>query len=489
MTTTRRGRSLFWVIAGALALTGVVGTLAQTLVVDAVLRPLEARETRTRARLATSRLAAEFAAREQRPDSVAVAAMLERTAADVELRFATLIYRDRAGWATGEPARRAQPAIDWLAHGPRREPANDGPRSLVPPRSYTVFAREPATWKGQVIGELVALRPARPPSGAGSPLSNALLLSLPIALVTSLVVGLLIVRILVRRLRALETLAAQVAGGDLSVRVDDRAGDEIGRLAQRLNTMTEHLAAARRSVEEHEAQRQQLFADITHELATPLTSIRGCTETLLDPNVQMSSEERARYLDDILAESSRLDRMIRDLFELARLEAGAPALDFEDLDWVALGRNVTQRFAKRFEAAGLALTWGDSANEAWIRADGHRMEQILENLLRNALRYVPAPGRVALAIRPVAGAEPVSYRLTVVDDGPGLPAEEMAHLFERFYRGGGARGREAAEEQEGSGLGLAIVREIVLRHGGDTRARAGTPRGLLIEVDLPARRA
>src|SRR5258705_2314136 len=121
------------------------------------------------------------------------------------------------------------------------------------------------------------------PSVFRSLCANALLQAIPIAFVATVLVGLVIVRILVRRLRALETLAAQVAGGDLSVRVDDRGGDEIGRLAERLNTMTEHLATARRSVEEHESQRQQLFADITHELATPLTSIRGCTETLLEP--------------------------------------------------------------------------------------------------------------------------------------------------------------------------------------------------------------
>jgi signal transduction histidine kinase len=241
-------------------------------------------------------------------------------------------------------------------------------------------------------------------------------------------------------------------------------------------------------VEEHESQRQQLFADITHELATPLTSIRGNTETLLDPHVAMSVEERTRYLDDILAASRRLDRLIRDLFELARLEAGAPGLEFEDLDWVALARNVTQRYAKRFEAAGLTLSWEERVPEAWVRGDGLRLEQVLENLLRNALRYVPARGRVAIAIGRADG-DPGQVRLTVADDGPGLPAEDLAHLFERFYRGRDARPRKPGEERDGSGLGLAIVREIVLRHGGHVSARAGDPRGLVIEVDLPLRSA
>lgn len=481
----RRGRSLFWVIVGALALTAVIGTFAQTLIVDAVLRPLESRDARARGRLATSRLVAQFAAREVRPDSAAVAVMLERTAEDVELRFGTLLYRDDAGWDVGYPARRTQAALEFLIRG---APPPGSENRFGAPRNYTVFAREPAIWQGQKIGEIIALRPARGPMGPGSSIANALLLSLPIALAAALAVGVLIVRLLVRRLRALELLASRVAGGDLSVRVDDESGDEIGRLAERLNTMTAHLATAKRSVEEHEAQRQQLFADITHELATPLTSIRGGAETLVDPNVRMSEEERARYLDDILAASRRLDRLIRDLFELARLEAGAPALEFENLDWVALGRNVTQRYFKRFESAGLKLRWNDTLPEAWVRADGLRMEQVLENLLRNALRYVPAPGEVSVGITRPSGNSG-HFRLTVADDGPGLPPDELTHLFERFYRGRDARPRAADDDRDGSGLGLAIVREIILRHGGETRARPRDPRGLVIEVDLPARRA
>jgi len=482
---TRKGRSLFWVIVAALSLTAIIGTFAQTLVVDAVLRPLESRDTRARARLAVSRMVAQFAAREQRPDSAAVAVMLERTVEDVDLRSGTVLYRDDQGWDVGHPSRRTQAALEFLDQGAPQPGAEQRPGG---PRNYMVFAREPALWKGQKVGELISLRPTRGPMGPGSPFANALLLSLPIALAASLAVGVVIVRMLVRRLRGLELLASRVAGGDLTVRVADESGDEIGRLAERLNTMTEHLAAARRSVEEHEAQRQQLFADITHELATPLTSIRGGTETLLDPNVRMSDAERARYLDDILAASSRLDRLIRDLFEVARREAGAPPLESENLDWVALARNVTQRYVKRFESAGLELRWNDTLPEAWVRADGLRMEQVLENLLRNALRYVPSPGEVCVGISRVPG-DASRFRLTVADDGPGLPADEITHLFERFYRGRGARPRAADEERDGSGLGLAIVREIVLRHGGETRARARDPRGLVIEVDLPTRPA
>jgi len=284
---------------------------------------------------------------------------------------------------------------------------------------------------------------------------------------------------------AMETLAARVAEGDLSVRIADRSGDEIGRLAERLDRMTERLADARARVEESDRQRRQLFADITHELATPLTSIRGYAETLLDPQVSVSGDERGRFVRGVLEEARRLDRLIRDLFDLARLEAGATQLLRERLDWVALCRNTAQRFATRFADAGLRMEWDQTVPEAWIEADGHRMEQVLENLLGNALRYVPTGGRVGLSLTSTNGAG--TFRLRVDDDGPGLSDEELSHVFERFYRAAGARG-SASRDGGGSGLGLAIVREIVERHGGSVRAEASLPHGLAITIELPRQR-
>jgi signal transduction histidine kinase len=312
-------------------------------------------------------------------------------------------------------------------------------------------------------------------------------------MLASVVAGLVVIRLLVRRLRSMETLAARVAEGDLTVRIGDASGDEIGRLAEQLDRMTEKLATARRDLESHEQQRRQLFADITHELATPLTSIRGLAETMVDPEVPMSPEERSRYLSGLLEESRRLDRLIRDLFELARLEAGATELRPERLDWVALSRNTVERFAPRFREAGIELTWRTDAQEAWIEVDGFRLEQVLDNLLVNALRYVPRGGQVELSLSPqwtVATAAPSSFQLRVEDNGLGIPAEEIPRVFERFYRGTGAlRGANAggrASRNEGSGLGLAIVREIVERHGGTVRAETRVPHGLVISIELPA---
>src|SRR5258706_5081944 len=249
--------------------------------------------------------------------------------------------------------------------------------------------------------------------------------------------------------------------------------------------MTEPIAGALDLLEAPERRRRQLFADITPDLAAPLSSIRGYAETLLDPRVPVSEEERARYLSGVMDEARRLDRLIRDLFELARLEAGAAPLAREPLDWAALCRNTIERFAPRFRDARLALAWRPGLEEAWIEADGHRIEEVLENLLANALRYVPPGGSVEVALGRVSGGES-RFALTVGDDGPGLAPEELPHVFERFYRGAGAQAAGNPDDR-GSGLGLPIVREIVERHGGRVHAEPRVPHGLAIVVELPAK--
>ncbi len=515
MTPGPRGRSLFWTISGMFLLAVVLGTLVQVFVAVAVLRPLEAREARARAEVVASGLAADIATAAQPLRPTELDSLLAEHRSGLGNRPGLIAYRspegqvhtappergrflaralaehggpggtgrEGGGLEGGPPGRPLPPeAQEGDRRGPPRGPAE--PHEPGPPGRFDLVVRRPVVRGPEQLGEVFVVRPLRPPGFLFQ--SQTALLFFPIAVIVSVLMGFALVRMLVRRLRAMEMLAARVADGDLTVRIGDARGDEIGRLAQRLDRMTERLAEARARVEATEQQRRQLFADITHELATPLTSIRGYAETLLDPGVPKSDDERGRFVRGVLEEARRLDRLIRDLFELARLEAGASPLEKETLDWAALCRNTAERFEPRFRAAGLALVWREPPPEAWIEADGHRLEQVLENLLVNALRYVPAGGEVTLALEPAPASEP-GFRLVVTDDGPGLPPAELAHVFERFYRAAGAPGADAASDRAGSGLGLAIVREIVQRHGGTVSARSLEPRGLAITIALPAR--
>jgi signal transduction histidine kinase len=483
MSRLWRGKSLFWTIAAIFLLTAAVGTMLQALVASAVLQPLEEREARARAELAASAVASSIAAVPGTLRGAELDTLLARHR--VAIRPAWIVYRPGDGTVVTSPPGR----ISAGPPGAGRDSLPSLPLGLRGGR-LEVLAHRSVTRGAEALGEVEVVRRMWPRGALGFLEPQASLLLFPVAILASAFAGLVLVRLLVRRLRAMEVLATRVAEGDLSVRIADRSGDEIGRLAEQLDRMTERLAAARDQLTENELQRRQLFADITHELATPLTSIRGYAETLLDPGVPVSPEERTNYVRGLLDESRRMDLLIRDLFELARLEAGASPLSVERIDWSALCRNTIDRFEPRFRKAGLTLAWAGPAGPAWIMADGRRMEQVLENLMVNALRYVPRGGRVEARLDAGTGPNP-KHRLSVSDDGLGIPGEELPLLFRRFYRSTATARRAGGEpgagrDPGGSGLGLAIVHEIVERHGGTAHAESRSPRGLVIVIELPA---
>ncbi|HET9951849.1 MAG TPA: HAMP domain-containing sensor histidine kinase [Candidatus Eisenbacteria bacterium] len=510
-----RSPSLLWTFAGAFFAVLAVAAALQWIVVSAVIAPLRRENQRSLAELVTRR----------------AAARIERLPADAppfEIRRALmgfqqpdgpqlLVYHgDRGEMVTSHmvprPARAAlvRSIGEWpiregagpMAPPPGMRPPDGspggGPMFDGPPHGhfgpmgggaslrFEVLCRDTIPGIDAPRGEVVALLVA----GPGQPRSpfeqRHLLFFLPLAIVVAGAAGLLLFRAQVTRLQALEGLATRVASGDLAVRVGDESPDEIGRLARQLDRMTAAMAADRERLERVDQERRRLFADISHELATPLTSIRGFAETLLNPDVSVSDAERSDYMKRMLAESEKLDLLIRDLLDLARLEGGSTPLERTRLDWAALCRNTVDRFEPRFRAEGLSLRWGGPLEEAWVLGDGRRLEQLLDNLLENARRYVPRGGSVEVFLDragPDAGAgvgAPGRFRLTVRDDGPGIAPGDLPHVFERFRRG------QATGDQSGSGLGLAIVAEIVQRHDGSVAAANREPHGALLTVELPA---
>lgn len=385
----------------------------------------------------------------------------------------------------GEPFRPGQPDPR-----PRRR-AQDFP----PLGNLRQVAEIAVVQGGEPLGRIVAVHPVQ---GAGFSLRSVdagpALLLLPTALVLAAVAGLAIIRLLTGRLRRLEALAERIASGDLAARIPEPGDDEIGRLGRELNRMASSLQSARAELEASTDQRRRLLADISHELATPLTSIRGYAETLLDAGVPTTPEERSQYLEHVLDEARRLELLIGDLFELSRLESGIGDFVPERLDLASLCEHTAERFRGRFEDAGLDLRF-ERSEPIWIEADGRRMEQVLENLLTNALRYVPATGSDGSDGRRDDGGGEVVVRsvrdgdqavLEVSDDGPGFSRQDLVHVFDRFYRS------EANAQVAGSGLGLAIVQEIVERHGGRVEAanRASAEdgaSGAVLRVVLPFR--
>jgi signal transduction histidine kinase len=331
--------------------------------------------------------------------------------------------------AAGPDERRPSPApFAWRAE-PRLEIVA---RATVQTDGSTLGETAVAT---SAAGEVAAVRPMHRLGWGPAPRRGTqLLLLLPLALVIAGAAGALMFRSVVRRVRRLEAFAARVADGDLQARIEEPGADELGRLGEQLNSMASRLQAARQQETEADQQRRQLFADITHELATPLTSIRGYTETILHANPALDASDQATALQHVFEDAQRMDRLLQDLLELTRLEAGAVEWTLERLNWTSLCHNTMTRLQPQFQEAGLDIRWDGPRTDTWIEADGRRMEQVAENLLTNALRYVPPGGTVLLSmrdLRPDAGV----CRLCVADDGPGFPPEDLPRVFERFYRG------------------------------------------------------
>jgi len=283
-----------------------------------------------------------------------------------------------------------------------------------------------------------------------------------------------------RRLRALERAARRLGTGDLTARAPDRGGDEIAAVASAFNAMASDLSARADALAASDRARRQLLADVSHELTTPVTAMRGYLETLTMPELTIDQATRGRYLGIISDETNRLERLIGDLLDLARLEGGGGTLAREPVAVADLFARAAARHGRAAQAADVAIETTIAPGAETVVGDRDRLEQAIQNLAANAIRYAPAGTAITLAAQPHAG----SVAITVADQGPGIPAEHLPHIFDRFYKADAAREGVSG----GSGLGLSIVKAIVERHGGSVSVDSG-PGRTLFTMRLAAHRS
>jgi signal transduction histidine kinase len=275
-----------------------------------------------------------------------------------------------------------------------------------------------------------------------------------------------------KRLRSLEAAARALGQGQIAVRADDRGGDEVSALARTFNGMAAELQARAAALSASDRARRQLLADVSHELMTPLTAMPGLA---VDPPT------RARYFDIVDRETYKLEAIIGDLLDLAKLEGGGSTLSIEPVAVADLFDRIAERHEPTLRARNITLEQ-HVPDDLELDADVQRLEQALQNVASNALRHTPDGGRVELRAEP-AGAH---VRITIRDTGPGIPPAHLPHIFDRFYKADQAR--TATSTASGSGLGLSIVRAIVERHGGSVSAANAADGGAIFEILLPAER-
>ena len=301
------------------------------------------------------------------------------------------------------------------------------------------------------------------------PLGSAGLL----AILLAVLLAALVTRSVVRPLQQLAGGAEAIARGEYHHRVPPRGPSEVRRVADSFNTMATQVEAT-------QAAQRDLVANVSHDLKTPLTAISGWSQALLDGAAD-TPVERQQAAETIYNEAGRMSRMVNDLLDLARIESGQLQMTVRAVDLAEVMADVHRGQLPRARAKEIELTL-DAPPTPPVLADPDRLAQVFTNLADNALTYTPAGGGVHLAVR----VGPDYVEGVVSDNGPGIPAEELPRVFERFYRLEKSRVRE--DGRRGSGLGLAIVKELVAAQGGQVSVSSEPGRGSAFIVRLPQAR-
>jgi signal transduction histidine kinase len=290
-----------------------------------------------------------------------------------------------------------------------------------------------------------------------------------VALLASVALALLVTRWVTRPLRRMGAAARAVAEGDYRSPIPPDGPSEVRDLAAVFNRMVERVNVGR------QAQRD-FVANVSHDLKTPLTAIQGFAQAILD-GAAADEPSRRHAASVIRSEAERLHRLVEDLLDLARIDAGQMAFTMEALDLSGIVRAVAERLSLKAAAKGVRVENRVSTLPALV-GDGDRLAQVFTNLLDNAIHHTPAAGLVTLS-----SEERPGWAVIHVDDtGPGIPAEDLSRIFERFYQVDKAR---RGDESRGVGLGLAISREVVEAHHGRLSAQSALGSGSRFTVQLP----
>ncbi|HEY8284026.1 MAG TPA: ATP-binding protein [Chloroflexota bacterium] len=287
--------------------------------------------------------------------------------------------------------------------------------------------------------------------------------------------ALALARTLTTRIGQLAQAARGLGHGEGVVQAPEGA-DEVGTLGRTLNQMAARLQASDARRRELEHGRRMLLAAVSHDLRTPLTSLRVVIEALGDGIVQ-DQQTATRYLAGARQQVRQLETLIEDLFELSRLDAGAPRLDRNAVSVAALVDEAVEGVRVQAEAAGIRLTTQGDRDLPYVEVDAQRIGRVLLNLLINAIRHTPSGGEIVV----VARHQDDAVRISVRDTGAGIAADDLPHIFESFYRGEKSRSRRHG----GAGLGLAIARGLVEAHGGCIGVESEPGAGTTVSFTLP----
>jgi len=348
-----------------------------------------------------------------------------------------------------------------VEHGQPVDPAASS--TYQPVSGETVI---PIVVNGEVVGKLVVGQNTQPAERLFTFrfLQPVLLASLVLAVFATLI-GLLLTRRVVSPLAEVIATAEEIAGGHLQTRVRAKGSDDLRDLSDSFNKMAE-------SLERNDRERRDLLADIAHELRTPLTVLRGRLEGIMDGVYPAD----VSHIGPALEEAYLLERLVEDLRLLTLAESHQLAFEKHELDLIEIARRSISMFQAEADEKKIKLDLETGLEKALIVADPLRTEQVIGNLLSNALRYVPEGGRVWVEI----SQQDDEVAISINDNGPGIPEVDLPFIFNRFWRGEKSRSRVSG----GAGLGLAIAKLLIVEQGGRVEASNLPTDGLQVRVSM-----
>lgn len=409
-----------------------------------------------------------------------IEAFLERQATELRVRIAVI---DPSGIVINDTAREAMGTRVSLPEIPRRV-VRIIRGSLQGGRGEVHFFAAPVRLPPSNIGEevervlgrtdpsyLALLAPSQSLQAAWVELWPRLAGAALISLLVSIGVALILSNSISRPLARITRASEEVARGNYDQAIPVHGRDEVARLASAFNYMTREVARSQRAM-------RDLLANVSHELRTPLTSIQGFSQAMVDGTLR-GRDAHADAGRIIHEETGRMQRMVEDLLYLSRIESGQATLERRPVALEEVVDACATRARRRAHQEGVDLEV-EVATRSTVEGDGGRLEQVLDNLLENALRHTPQGGRIRVRLSQSAPTRS-RVELSVRNSGSYIPPEDLPRVFERFYQANKAR----SSSPNGSGLGLAIAREIVQAHGGEIIASSNPVEGTTFRVLLP----
>ncbi|MBE9548268.1 MAG: sensor histidine kinase [Proteobacteria bacterium] len=359
-----------------------------------------------------------------------------------------------------------------------------------------VFSAHPVMYQDQLQGYLYAVLGGKKydelaDSIRGSYVQQVSLGALLAIVVAAFFVGLLVFRLMTRRLSRLTSDVRRFTDADFDLEViaaldnlettPTVTDDEISQLRQAFGRMANKIREQFKNLKETDRLRRELVTNVSHDLRTPLASMHGYVDTLLIKNDSLSAEERLHYLQITRKHTRRLEQLIGDLFDLSRLESHSIHPQLEHFSLAELLQDVTQEFELEAQEKKISFKMQGGQSESMVYADIGLIQRVLENLIRNALKYTPAEGEISVGLNPQADCVGV----VVADTGCGIAEVDLERVFDRYYY----IDQGEDNNSDSTGLGLAIVSKILDLHGSRITVSSVVNEGTRFEFDLPTQEA